>query len=102
MTYVVTEYCDNCKYTDCVEVCPVEAFHEDDNMLYINPDECIDCDACVPECPVEAIYADVDVPEKWQHYTDINAEKSMELPVIEERKDPLPTAKTLDELSANN
>lgn len=99
MTYVVTEYCDNCKYTDCVEVCPVEAFHEDDTMLYINPEICIDCDACVPECPVEAIYADVDVPEKWQHYIDLNAEKSMELPIIEERKDPLPTAKTLDELS---
>ena len=62
MTYIVTENCDGCKYTDCVEVCPVEAFHEGPSMLYINPETCIDCNACVEECPVEAIYADVDVP----------------------------------------
>ena len=100
MTYVVTENCDNCKYTDCVEVCPVEAFHEGPTMLYINPEVCIDCNACVEECPVEAIYADVDLPEKWAHYEKINAEKSEELPVLTERKDPLPTAKTLEEINS--
>lgn len=63
MTYVVTEACVNCKYTDCAAVCPVEAFHELPDRLLINPDNCIDCDACVPECPVEAIYPDVNAPE---------------------------------------
>jgi ferredoxin len=58
-------------------------------MVYINPDECIDCEACVPECPVEAIFHEDNVPEKWQEYTQINADKSQELPVITEKKDPL-------------
>ena len=98
MTYTVTANCEKCKYTDCVEVCPVEAFHEGPDMLYINPEACIDCNACVEECPVEAIYADVDVPEKWEHYTPLNAEKCEEYPVIIEAKDPLPTARTLDEI----
>ena len=98
MTYVVTEYCTGCKYTDCVEVCPVEAFHEGPDMLFINPETCIDCNACVEECPVEAIYADVDVPDEWEHYTVLNEEKSAEYPVLVESKDPLETAKTLDEL----
>ncbi|MEO8103848.1 MAG: ferredoxin family protein, partial [Betaproteobacteria bacterium] len=63
MTYVVTEACINCKHTDCVEVCPVDAFREGRNFLVIDPDECIDCTLCVPECPVEAIYMDTDVPK---------------------------------------
>ena len=63
MTYVVVELCVDCKYTDCAAVCPVEAFHELPDRLYINADTCIDCDACVPECPVEAIFADTNVPE---------------------------------------
>ena len=100
MTYVVTEHCEKCKYTDCVEVCPVEAFHEGPEMLYINPETCIDCNACVEECPVEAIFADVDVPEKWKSYTKINADKCAELPVITEKKDALPTAITLEEWRA--
>ncbi|MGK5095374.1 4Fe-4S binding protein [Deltaproteobacteria bacterium TL4] len=100
MTYVVTENCDNCKYTDCVEVCPVEAFHNGPTMLYINPETCIDCNACVEECPVEAIFADVDVPEKWSHYIALNAEKCEKYDVITEKIDPLPTAKTLEELEA--
>ena len=100
MTYTVTENCDNCKYTDCVEVCPVEAFHEGPTMLYINPETCIDCNACVEECPVEAIYADVDVPEKWESYTALNEEKCEEYPVIVEAKDPLSTARTLEEILA--
>lgn len=100
MTYVVTAHCDNCKYTDCVEVCPVEAFHAGPTMVYINPETCIDCNACVEECPVEAIYSDVDVPSKWTEYKDINAQKSMEYPTITERREPLSTARTLEEIQA--
>ena len=62
MTYVVTESCIKCKYTDCVDVCPVDCFREGPNMLVIDPDECIDCAVCIPECPVNAIYAEEDVP----------------------------------------
>ena len=65
MTYVVQEPCVNCKYGDCVEVCPVECFYEGDDHLYIHPDECIDCGACVPECPVEAIVEGEDASEEW-------------------------------------
>ncbi|HEY0385495.1 MAG TPA: ferredoxin family protein [Pyrinomonadaceae bacterium] len=90
MTYVVVEPCVNCRYTDCALVCPVEAFHLDDEMLVINPETCIDCDACVPECPVEAIFPEDKVPEEWAHYTAINAEKSLSgLPTISEKLDPL-------------
>ena len=63
MAYVVTESCIKCKYTDCVDVCPVDCFREGPNMLVIDPDECIDCTLCVPECPVEAIFAEDDVPD---------------------------------------
>jgi len=72
MTYIVTEPCINCKYTDCVEVCPVDCFYEGPNFLTIHPDECIDCNACVPTCPVEAIYADDEVPEEYEHYYQWN------------------------------
>ena len=75
MTYVVAEPCVNCRYTDCALVCPVEAFHLDDDMLHINPETCIDCDACVPECPVEAVFAEANVPPEWAHFTQMNAEK---------------------------
>jgi len=94
MTYVVAEPCINCKYTDCVAVCPVDAFREGPNFLTISPDDCIDCDACVPECPVEAIFPDDEVPEKWEHYIELN-ERLTELwddKVINETKDPLPDA----------
>ena len=90
MTYVVTEPCIRCKFTDCVAVCPVEAFKEGKNFLVIDPDICVDCDLCVPECPVEAIYSEDSVPEKWAHYTEINARYSQEWPTIAEQKDPLP------------
>ena len=60
MTYLVNEKCIKCKYTDCVEVCPVDCFYEGENMLVINPDECIDCGVCEPECPVDAIISDTD------------------------------------------
>ena len=89
MAYVVTEPCINCKYTDCVEVCPVDCFHEDELMLVIDPEECIDCAACIPTCPVDAIFWEEEVPEKWQDYIKINAEKAKELPVIDQKKEPL-------------
>ena len=74
MTYVVTENCIKCKYTDCVEVCPVDCFHEGPNILVIDPDECIDCTLCVAECPVNAIYAEDDLPENQKQFTQLNAE----------------------------
>ena len=79
MANVVCEPCFDCKYTDCVVVCPVECFHQDDRMLYIDPEECICCDACTPECPVEAIFPDTDVPAKWQSFIALNAERSAAL-----------------------
>jgi len=90
MTYVVAEPCVNCRYTDCALVCPVEAFHLDDDMLVINPETCIDCDACVPECPVEAIFAEGSVPSEWTSFTPLNAERALSgLPTITARLDPL-------------
>jgi len=88
MTFVVTEECIKCKLTDCVEVCPVDCFHEGPNMLVIDPDECIDCTLCEPECPVEAILSEDDLPENMQQFTELNAELSREWPVINEMKDP--------------
>lgn len=86
MTYVVTENCIRCKYTDCVSVCPVDCFYEGDDMLVINPDECIDCGVCEPECPAEAIKPDTEQGlEKW---AALNAELSRHWPVITERKVP--------------
>jgi ferredoxin len=79
MTYVVTQPCHDCKYTDCVTVCPVECFYQDDWMLYIDPQECIDCGACVSECPVEAIFAEHDVPARWHSCIALNAERSAAL-----------------------
>ncbi len=74
MTHTVTEACIRCKYTDCVDVCPVDCFREGPNCLVIDPDECIDCAVCIPECPVNAIYAEEDVPADQQHMTPLNAE----------------------------
>jgi len=87
MTYVVTESCIKCKYTDCVDVCPVDCFHEGPNMLVIDPDECIDCTLCVAECPVEAIFAEDDVPTDQRDYTGLNAELAKVWPVITEKID---------------
>src|SRR5512145_2310245 len=69
MTHTVCQPCYDCKYTDCVAVCPVECFWQDEKMLYIDPVDCIDCEACVPECPVEAIFAQANVPAQWTDYT---------------------------------
>jgi ferredoxin len=92
MTYVVTEACVRCKYTDCVDVCPVDCFREGPNFLVIDPDECIDCTLCVAECPVEAIYAEDDVPDPQRHFIALNAELARQWKPIVERKDPLPDA----------
>ncbi|MEW4488685.1 Ferredoxin 1 [Thalassoglobus neptunius] len=89
MTHVVAEPCFNCKYTDCVVVCPVECFYEGEAILYIHPDECIDCEACVPECPVEAIFHEDNLPEEWAGYTELNAEMAPQCPVITEKKEAL-------------
>ena len=87
MAYVVTKSCIKCKYTDCVDVCPVDCFREGPNMLVIDPDECIDCTLCVPECPVEAIFAEEDLPPEQREYTALNAELAKKWPAIIERKD---------------
>jgi ferredoxin len=86
MTYVVTDDCIKCKYTDCVEVCPVDCFYEGENMLVINPSECIDCGVCEPECPAEAILPDTeDGLEKW---LELNTKFSAEWPNITQSKEP--------------
>jgi ferredoxin len=93
MTHVVTEACIQCKYTDCVDVCPVDCFREGPNFLTIDPDECIDCAVCIPECPVNAIYAEEDVPEGQEHMTKLNAELSLiGWPSITKRKAPMADA----------
>lgn len=79
MPFVVTEPCFDCKYTDCVACCPTEAFYQDEQMLYINPQECIDCGACVPECPVNAIYDEPEVPRQWKHFIVLNRERTAAL-----------------------
>lgn len=97
MAHIVTTKCVDCKFTDCVEVCPVACFYESEGQLVIHPDECIDCTACVAECPVEAIYADHSVPAEFQANTEWNAEESKRIKAagqeaITAKKDPLPTA----------
>lgn len=92
MTFVVTEQCIRCKFTDCVEVCPVDCFHEGPNFLVIDPEVCIDCALCVPECPVDAIYDENDLPEDMEDFVEINARLAAEWPQISERREPLPGA----------
>ncbi|MCE9544684.1 MAG: DUF3470 domain-containing protein [Planctomycetia bacterium] len=89
MAYVVTAPCFGCKYTDCVVVCPKECFHEGEKMLYIDPVECVDCDACVCECPVEAIFPEWDVPAQWREFIQLNAQMAAVTPSITEKKEPL-------------
>ena len=89
MTHVVTQPCVKCKYTDCVTVCPVDCFHEDAEMLVIDPEVCIDCGACIPECPIQAIFTEDDVPENMKSYIQLNKEKAPNLPTITEKKEPL-------------
>lgn len=92
MSFVVTEACIRCKYTDCVSVCPVDCFHEGPNFLVIDPDECIDCAVCVPECPVSAIAADGDLPADQQSFISLNARLARQWPVIAQAREPLPDA----------
>jgi len=97
MAHVVTSKCTGCKFTDCVEVCPVACFYELDDQVVIHPDDCIDCTACVDVCPVQAIYAEANVPAEFQVNTEFNATKGRELKdagseAITAKKDALPTA----------
>jgi len=89
MAHVVAEPCFDCKYTDCVVVCPVDCFYEGAQLLFIHPEECIDCEACVPECPVEAIFHEDNLPDEWKEFTALNAEECPKCPVITERKPAL-------------
>ena len=92
MTYVVCDSCIKCKYTDCVDVCPVDCFVEGPNFLAIDPQECIDCSLCVAECPVEAIFAEDDVPEDQKEFTELNARYAKIWPPITQKKAALPEA----------
>ena len=96
MTFVVTDNCIQCKYTDCVEVCPVDCFHEGPNFLAIDPDECIDCALCEPECPAKAIYSEDDLPSDQVHFIKLNADLAQAWPVITRKKDALPDAAAWD------
>ena len=94
MTYIVNDNCIRCKYTDCVEVCPVDCFYEGENMLVIHPDECIDCGVCEPECPADAIRPDTEPGlEKW---LEINAKYAAVWPNITSQKAPMPDAEKYD------
>jgi ferredoxin len=98
MSFVITEPCHDCKYTDCVTVCPVDAFYQDERMLYIDPETCIDCSCCVAECPVAAIFDECDVPKQWAHYIQLNAERTLALKAtppanITQKQEPLGTCK---------
>lgn len=92
MTHVVLDSCIRCRYTDCVDVCPVDCFREGPNMLVIDPDECIDCAVCIPECPVDAIRAEEDVPADQQNFIELNAELATIWPSITRTKPALPDA----------
>ena len=92
MTFVVTDNCKGCRFTDCVAVCPVDCFHGDAEMLYIDPDECIACAACWPECPAGAIYAETHLPDEQKAWQQVNADRAKGLPVVNEKTEALPGA----------
>lgn len=94
MAFVVTENCIKCKFTDCVDVCPVDCFHEGPNFLVIDPDECIDCTLCEPECPANAIYAEDELPAGQENFAQINAELAKLWPSITEVSSPLADAES--------
>ena len=99
MTFVVTEQCIKCKYTDCVEVCPVDCFYEGPNFLVIHPDECIDCALCEPECPVNAIVSEDDLSAEQKEFLQINADLSKEWPNITTKKEAPADAKSWENVS---
>ena len=99
MSFVIGAACVGCKDTKCVEVCPVDCFYEGPDMLYIDPEECIDCGACIPECPVEAIFLDEDVPADQLAYIEINARLAKDYPVITGTKDAHPEAEQYRDVS---
>ena len=92
MTHVVTENCDQCRFTECVTVCPVSCFHGDETRLYIDPNLCIDCGACVPVCPVKAIVDSIDLEPAREHWIGVNQERAKALPVVRDKGEPLRTA----------
>lgn len=89
MPHVVCEPCIDCRYTDCVEVCPVGCFRLGERQVYIDPEICIDCESCVPECPVEAIFLDENVPDQWGDYIELNAQMAPKSEPITEKRTPL-------------
>ena len=99
MTFVVTEACIKCKYTDCVEVCPVDCFYEGPDFLVIHPDECIDCALCEPECPIDAILSEDELPDDQIEFIEINARLPEVYENITEAKEPLPEAKKFETVS---
>ena len=99
MAFVVTEACIKCKYTDCVEVCPVDCFYEGPEFLVIHPDECIDCALCEPECPIDAILSEDELPEDQIDFIEINAKLADVYPNISEAKEPLPDADKYKDLA---
>ena len=102
MTYIVKDECIKCKLTDCVEVCPVDCFYEGENMLVINPDECIDCGVCEPECPIDAIVSDLSYNEKDKDkWLDVNKKYSKIWPNIVKKKDPYPESEKFKEINLN-
>ena len=92
MAFVVTDNCIKCKFTDCVDVCPVDCFHVGPNFMVIDPDECIDCTLCEPECPANAIFAIDELPEGQEIFAELNAELSQKWPVLTEVQDAMPDA----------
>ena len=92
MPHIVNDNCNHCLFTDCVEHCPVQCFHADDERTYIDPEVCVDCSACVPACPVQAISEVVDYPDEDARWLALNREKSKDLPVISMKRSPLPSA----------
>lgn len=99
MTFVVTESCIKCKYTDCVEVCPVDCFYEGPNFLVIHPEECIDCALCEPECPVEAIVSEDDLSDEQREFLELNAELAQKWPNITSKKDAPSDAKDWEDVA---
>lgn len=92
MTYVVTDSCTGCRYTECVTVCPVECFHVDETMTYIDPENCIDCGGCAPVCPVKAILPAYQLKGEMTRWLEINRRRAAETPVLTGRLPPLPGA----------